>query len=63
MTASFDRTFIVSLSMMYLPRACSYSCGLSCRDHDPQLFSREVVLQLPSSKVCVMSSAAHRKSW
>ena len=28
--ASFDRIFMVSLSMMYLPRACSYSSGLSC---------------------------------
>ena len=30
MMASFDRIFMVSLSMMYLPRACSYSSGLSC---------------------------------
>lgn len=29
-TASFERIFIVLLSMMYLPRACSYSWGLSC---------------------------------
>ena len=31
MTASLDNICMVLLSIMYLPLACSYSCGLSCK--------------------------------
>ena len=52
-TASFDKVFIVSLSMMNFPRACSYSCGLSCRYQYPFSntgFCRGVTSQLLGSQ-------------
>ena len=43
MTASLDKICMVLLSMMYLPLACSYSCGLSCKAAEDGLILKEVL--------------------
>ena len=47
MTALLDKICIVFLSMMYLPLACSYSCGLSCKAAEDGLILKQVLPVLP----------------
>ena len=56
MTALLDKICMMLLSMMYLPLACSYSCGLSCKTAKEGLILSEV---LPSCLSKVAVTGAH----
>ena len=62
MTALLDKICMVLLSMMYLPLACSYSCGLSCKAAEDGLIFKQVLqlclLSIQGSFCCCRDNTA-----